>query len=86
MTNHTPNHQSEVERNFAAFKSLLPTLTGEYGKYALLHAGELKAVYDTFEDALKTAEAFYKDGMYSIQRVTDKPVDLGFRSRALHRR
>ena len=80
------DHQEEVERNFEIFKNLLPTLGRDYGKYALLRHKKLIASYDTFEDALKTAESFYEDGVYSIQLITDKPVDLGLRSRALRHR
>ena len=79
-------HQTEVEINFVKFKQLLPSLAASHGKFALLRHGDLVEVYDTFQDALKTAQAFYKDGLYSIQKVTNKPIDLGFRSRALFRR
>jgi hypothetical protein len=76
-------HQTEVEKNFAKFKEVLPTLTAHYGKFALFRDGKLVEIYDTFEDALKTAQAFYVDGLYSIQKITNKPIDLGLRSRAL---
>ena len=77
------NHQTEVERNFARFKELLPTLGSSNGKFALMRHGDIIQVYDTFTDALNTAVAFYADGIYSIQKITDKPIDLGLRSRAL---
>ncbi len=79
-------HQAEVESNFAKFKELLPVLLDRTGKYALLRHGALVEIYDTFADALKTANAFYEDGLFSIQKITDKPIDLGLRSRALHSR
>lgn len=80
------DRQAEVERNFARFQELLPTLDASTGKFALMRHGEIIQIYDTFADALKTAAAFYKDDLYSIQRITDKPIDLGLRSRALLRR
>ena len=65
---------------------MLPTLLASEGKYALLKDGELKGIYDIFQDALQTATVFIPDGRYSIQQIITRPVDLGFRSRALHRR
>ena len=78
--------QAEVERNFAKFKEILPTLDASNGKFALMRHGDIVQIYDTFAHALKTAVAFYADGLYSIQKITDKPIDLGLRSRALLRR
>ncbi len=79
-------YQTQVEQNFLKFKELLPGLKDSYGKFALMRNGELTQIYDTFEDALKTAHVFYKDGLFSIQKIYDKPIDLGFRSRAMHKR
>ena len=74
----------QVRLNYEAFKRLLPDLMKDENKYALLRDGELVAVYDTMPDAVTTAEKMFADGRWSIQRITDRPVNLGYRSRALH--
>ncbi len=79
-------HQEEVDKNYLAFKAMLPSLSANAGKYVLLKDGELEGIYDTFRDAVQTANAFFTDDKFSIQQITSHPVDLGFRSRALRRR
>ncbi len=78
--------QAEVDLNFSKFKELLGSLSASSGKFALMRRGEVIQVYDTFSDALNTATTFYVDGLYSIQKITSQPIDLGYRSRALLRR
>lgn len=73
--------QSEVDKNYQVFKERLPSLSANIGKYVLMREGEIKGIYDTFMDAVQTANIFYEDGRFSIQRVTSIPVDLGCRSR-----
>jgi hypothetical protein len=46
-----------LERDLAAYKDLLPTLTASEGKFALLYKGELKGIFDSYADAL---DAGYK--------------------------
>jgi hypothetical protein len=77
-------HQEQADKNFAAFLSKLPELKGKLNKFALMRDGEIIAIYDTMGDALATADKFYQDGLFSIQKITAQPIDLGFRSRALH--
>lgn len=76
-------HQEQVDKNYEAFQKALPTLQAHAGKHALLRDGEIVAIYDTLGDAVATAEKFYQDGMYSIQKVTADPVDLGYFSHAV---
>ena len=73
----------QVKLNYEAFKKLLPKLLKDADKLALMRDGELIAVYDTMNDAIITAEKLYPDGRWSIQRITDKPINLGYRSRAV---
>lgn len=77
-------YEHEVERNYQAFKERLPDIQAHAGKYALLHDGDIVGFYDTIRDAALTGEKFYPDGLYSVQKVTTEPVDLGYFSRALH--
>ncbi|WP_424947550.1 hypothetical protein [Candidatus Spongiihabitans sp.] len=77
--------QQEIEKNFAYFESVLPSLTdGDFGRYALLRHEEIISIYDTARDALTTGTQLYDDGLFSIQKVDPRPIDLGAYSHALH--
>ena len=74
----------EIERNYAAFKDMLADLLPDRaGQYALLQGQRLAGVYDTAGDAERAGYDKFGDQPYSIQLVTEKPIDLGFYSYAL---
>jgi hypothetical protein len=76
--------REQVDRNYEAFKAMLPNILPLYeGKYALMKDGAAVGFYSTLEDAYVTANRFYKDQPFSVQRVTNAPVDLGFFSHAV---
>lgn len=79
----TMSQQEQVKLNYEAFKKLLPTLLKDENKFALMRDGELIAVYDTLNDVIVTAEKIYPDGRWSVQKITNKPINLGWRSRAV---
>ncbi len=76
MAGNTPaaqNIQAEVDRNFEAFRGMLPDLLKDHaGKYALLRDTKLIEKFDTAGDALIYAQAQFPDGLYSIQEVTGR--------------
>ncbi|MCL1856040.1 MAG: hypothetical protein FWF84_00115 [Kiritimatiellaeota bacterium] len=77
----TANHaiQEEVDRNYAFFKKELPRLMmGHLGQFALLKDAEIVDYFDSFNDAEKYADLRYPDGLYSIQKVENVVVKLGF--------
>jgi hypothetical protein len=77
--------QEEVDKNYEVFARLLPSLIPRYsGKYALMKSGKVLGYYSSALDARTAAESFIDDKLYSIQRVTDSPVDLGYFSHALY--
>lgn len=79
-----PN-RDQVDTNYEAFRRELPKLIQTHAnKYALIRDGEIITCYTTLEDAYATATRFYPDGRFSVQKITDEPVDLGFFSHALH--
>jgi hypothetical protein len=83
MTNQQMRDQ--VDKNYEAFQALLPSIIGLHqDKYALMKDGVPAGYYTTVEDAYMTANQFYKDQPFSVQKVTDTPVDLGFFSHAVH--
>ncbi len=60
---------------------MLPSLIAEHrGRYALMRQGKIISIYTTVEDAVQTGEVFYEDGMFSVQRITQEDIDLGFYS------
>ena len=76
--------QAEVDRNYEAFVGLLPSLMSTHAnKWALLHDGELTAVFDTARDAHLAGVRLYAEARYSVQEVTNRPVDLGWFSHAV---
>lgn len=81
----TMTKQETVDRNFDAFKKRLPELLEKQrGKYALLRHEEIVGFYETVSDAHTAGQQIYSDGLFSIQQVTDTPIDLGFYSHAVH--
>ena len=77
-------HHDEITRNFDYFETVVRDLIPEHaGQYALLRD---QAVVDVFErplEALEAASTRFDDGRFSIQRVIDRPLDLGFLSYGL---
>jgi hypothetical protein len=79
MTDQSESNESQVKRNYNAFSQNLPELLSTHrGKFALMHDGGIAEFYDTAGDAYKVGVATYGLGGFSIQEVTDRPVDLGF--------
>jgi hypothetical protein len=85
MTEHEIRDQ--VENNFKAFQAMLSTILPVHQeKYALMKDGAAVGFYSTLEDAYMTANQFFRDQPFSVQKVTATPVDLGFFSHAVHSR
>lgn len=83
---HNPTEtQAEVDRNYEAFVKVLSSLLpARRDQYALMKTGKILGYYTTAQDARQAAETFIDDGLYSIQKVTDSSVDLGYFSHAVH--
>lgn len=80
---HSDKQQYEIERNMAAFELKLPELVlTHHGKYAVLRHQAVSGIYDTLHDAHLSAEQQYTDGLYSIQKITQHPENLGIFSHA----
>jgi hypothetical protein len=81
------NSGAEVKRNYEAFVKVLPTVIATHrGKFALLHDAKIVEYFDTAADAYRAGQQLFPDRTFSIQEVTDTPVDLGFFSHALPQR
>lgn len=76
--------REEVDRNWEAFQKLMPTVIRDHrGQYALMMDEKIVNYFTTPVDARAAAELVCKDGLFSIQQVTDTPLDLGYFSYAV---
>ena len=75
----------EVDQNYDAFVRVLGAILPEHrDKLALMRDGEIVDYFDTPRAALRAASELFADGLFSIQEVTDEPIDLGFWSHVDH--
>lgn len=75
----------EVDANFDFFQRRLSEfLEGQAGKFALLRHRAVVGFYSDPGAADEEGHARFPDGLYSIQEVTDEPVNLGLYSNAGH--
>lgn len=76
---------AEIDRNLFAFQTMVSDLMRKHaGHYALLRKQSLISVHQALGAAILDGHERYDDGLFSIQRVTDKPIDLGFFSHAAY--
>ena len=69
----------EVDHNYDGFTRMLGTLLADHrDQLALMRDGEVVGFYKTPREALEAATEKFPDGIFSIQEVTDEPIDLGF--------
>ena len=77
----------EVQRNLYAFLPKLPQLLPEHeGSFAVLHDQQIESIHKKLSDALKAAHSKFADDRFSIQKVTEKPLELGMFSSADNQR
>lgn len=70
--------RAEIAGNFDAFQRALATLLPvQRNRYALMRHGAVVAFYDKPGAADAAGAVQFQDGIYSIQQVTDEPVELG---------
>lgn len=69
----------EVDRNYDAFMRMLSSLLPEHrDEYALMRDGKILGFFDKPGEANRAGVEMFEDGIFSIQEVTDEPIDLGF--------
>lgn len=79
--------EAEIDKNFDYFLRNVGTFIASHrGKFALLHNAELVGFHDSIVDAERIGESKFPGGFFSIQEVTDQPVDLGFFTHAIDQR
>jgi hypothetical protein len=74
----------QVSRNYEAFREILPTLLPEHlGKFALMKDGSVVDLFDTAIEAFTAGKERFGVGHFSMQKIIDRPVDLGYFSHAM---
>ena len=69
----------EISANYDFFARNLGTfLTEHSGQYVLLRKRHVVAFFDEPGSAYRHGRESFSDGLFSIQEVTEEPVDLGF--------
>lgn len=75
--------RAEIARNFDAFqRTLAAILPMQRNRFALLRHGAVTGFFDDAGAADIAGAAKFSDGLYSIQQVTDEPVELGLYANA----
>lgn len=69
----------QVDHNYDAFMRMLAQLLSDHrDQYALMRDGEVVGFFARPGEAHSAGVTRYDDGLFSIQEVTDEPIDLGF--------
>ncbi|MDR3307259.1 MAG: hypothetical protein LBS61_06400 [Endomicrobium sp.] len=69
----------EVNANYEFFKTQLNQMVADrLGQYVLLKNKTIVDYFGTPDDARKYADSIYEDGLYSIQKVENAVLNLGF--------
>lgn len=75
--------KAEVDRNYDYFqRNLAQFMTKHGGQYALLKSSKAIGFYNGPGEAYRAGLVLYPNEIFSVQEVTDIPVDLGFMSLA----
>ena len=71
--------QSEVTANHEAFTAMLPDLLAQNlnGQYALMHNKKIEAILKDFHDAIIMGNRIFGGEPFSVEQITDEPVNLG---------
>ena len=73
--------KAALRGNFEFFQGIVGDLMEQHaGQYALLREAAVIGIFPRPMDALGAGHERFDDGLFSIQKVTDRPHDLGFMS------
>lgn len=77
--------KQQVDLNYDAFVRMLGGIIDDHrDELALMRDGKIVGYFDTPKAALQAANALFPDDVFSLQEVTDEPIDLGFWSQVAH--
>lgn len=81
----SPEQAQEVDRNYDFFMRTLSSYLAEHrNEFALIRHQAIVAFFEKPGDAYRTGMSRFSDTLFSIQEVTDEPIDLGFFSHVAH--
>jgi len=70
---------AEIQENYRYFQSVVASLMRDHeGEFALLHSCAVVGVFSRAVDAMTEGYTRFGPQAFSVQRVTDRPIDLGF--------
>lgn len=73
------DRETAIRQNFHYFQGVVSDLMERHaGQYALLHARAVIDIYSRPIEALEAGCEKFADGLFSVQKVIDRPLDLGF--------
>jgi hypothetical protein len=79
MSTPIKDRQTEIDENLAFFLQEMPKVSsGHFGKFALLRNKAISGYYDTMVDAVGAGNQLFPDKFFSVQQVTEAPVNLGY--------
>jgi hypothetical protein len=74
-------HDREIQQNYLFFQSVVGTLVAKHcGEFALIHKKQIVGLYPIAMDAVAEGHKRFAENPFSVQRVLDHPLDLGFLS------
>ena len=77
--------KQQVDQNYDAFVRVLGSILADHrDELALMRDGKIVGYFTTPREALLAATEQFPDDIFSIQEVTDEPIDLGFWSHVAH--
>jgi hypothetical protein len=75
--------EREIRKNYDFFKSVVSSIMAEHaGKTALIRDAAIVDFYDTPAEAVAQGTELFGSLPFSVQRVINRPIDLGFLSHA----
>lgn len=78
-----PARRDEIDANYDFFqRQLARLLPAREGQYALLRSCRIEGFFERPGDAYRDGLERFGDDLFSIQEVTDEPLQLGFFSLA----
>jgi len=77
------SREAEILQNYTFFKGIVSSMMDEHaGKFALIHACTLIEICETAGEAVAEGARRFGEAPFSVQRVINRPIDLGFLSHA----
>lgn len=76
-------HELEIRQNYTFFKGVVSSLMDQHaGQFALIHDRGIVGYYGSAGEAVADGAKRFGDSPFSVQRVINRPIDLGFLSHA----